>query len=510
MALPKEPRQKMINLMYLVLTALLALNVSAEILNAFKTVDHSLTAASATLDQKNTNIFTLFNSALSDASTKDRALIWKPKADKAKNLSDQLISYIQGLKTRVKEAADWNPADSTFKEDDLEAATRIMTDPGQAGDSLHLELGKVRTALLDLIVDPSDKQKFANSLPIDTTIFKTNNKANQKDWSASYFYMTPAVAAITILSKFENDVKNSEAMIVEYCYRQVGAVKQVFNNYQPLVGQSSNYLMPGQELTISAGIGAYNSEAQPKVSIDGVSVPINANGVAEYKMTAGGTGSYTKNVVVSYFNQSTGKQEQQSYPLTYSVGSPTGASVSADAVKVFYVGLDNPISVSGGNVGDEKVTVSMSNGSLSKASPGKYIVKPGRAGTPAVVTVTADGKPSTFEFKVKDVPDPVAKVGINKGGRMKVNDFKAQPGMRADLENFVFEGVKFNVTGYTIVLTGAGFPNLQFRDVKGASFSPVSDLVEKCKPGTTVTIDNIAAAGPGGTRILPPIVFNLY
>ena len=93
---------------------------------------------------------------------------------------------------------------------------------------------------------------------------------------------------------------------------------------------------------------------------------------------------------------------------------------------------------------------------------------------------------------------------------MRVNDFKAQPGVRADLENFVFEGVKFNVTGYTIVLTGAGFPQLQFRDVKGASFSSIQDLIEKCRPGSTVTIDNIAAAGPGGTRILPPIVFNLY
>jgi gliding motility-associated protein GldM len=383
-----------------------------------------------------------------------------------------------------------------------------MTDPGKAGDSLQNELQKFKNDILNL--DPSIRKEFENSLPIDLTIPKTNNKANQKDWSASYFYMTPAVAAVTILSKFENDVKNSEAMIVDYCYQQVGAVKQVFNSYQPLVGQSSNYLMPGQELTISAGIGAYNADAKPKVTIDGVPVVINANGVAEYKMSAGGTGSYTKNVVISYFNQSTNKQEQTSYPLTYFVGSPTGASVSADAVKVFYVGLDNPISVSGGNVGDEKVSVSMSNGSLTKTAPGKYIVRPGKAGTPAVVTVTADGKPSTFEFKVKDVPDPVAKVGINKGGRMRVNDFKAQPGIRADLENFVFEGVKFNVTGYTIVLTGAGFPVLQFRDVKGATFSSIEDLIEKCKPGTTVTVDNIAAAGPGGTRFLPPIVYNLY
>lgn len=510
MALPKEPRQKMINLMYIVLTALLALNVSAEILNAFKTVDHSLTAASATIEQKNRNIFAAFNEALKDASTKDRAAEWLPLAKQAQTRSEGVIAYIRSLKERVLQAAEWNPEDSTFKEDDLEAATRVMTDPGKAGDSLHIELGKLRSDLLSMIKDPAARKTFEASLPIDTTIFKTNNKANQKDWSASYFYMTPAVAARTILSKFENDVKNSEAMIVDYFYQQVGAVKQVFNTYQPLVGQSSSYAMPGQEITLTAGIGAYNADAKPTVTIDGVTAPLNANGVAEYKFTAGGAGSYTKHVVISYFNQATGKQEQAAYDIPITVGSPTGASVSADAVKVFYVGLENPISVSGGNVGDEKVHVSMTNGTLTKTGAGKYIVRPGRAGTPAVVTVNADGKASTFEFKVKDVPDPVGKVGINKGGRMRVNDFKAQPGIRADLENFVFEGVKFNVTGYTIVLTGAGFPQLQFRDVKGASFSSIQDLIEKCRPGSTVTIDNIAAAGPGGTRILPPIVFNLY
>ena len=508
MSLPKEPRQKMINLMYLVLTALLALNVSAEILNAFKTVNNSLTTASSTIDSKNKTMFESFKELRTNPATAERARIWAPKAETTKRLADQLVTYIEGLKRRVLNEAQYNAQTGDFKEDDLEAPTRVMTDPGKAGDSLHVQLANFKKALLDL--DPEIRKQFEKTLPIDLTIPKTNNRANQNDWSASYFYMTPAVAALTILSKFENDVKNSEAMVIDYCHQQVGAVKIVFNNYEPLVGQSSNYLMPGQELTITAGIGAFNADAKPSVNIDVAPVAINANGVAEYKMTAGGTGSYTKNVVVSYFNQSTGKQEQQSYQLAYTVGSPTGASVSADAVKVFYVGLDNPISVSGGSVGDEKVTVSMTNGSLTKTAPGKYIVRPGKAGTPADVTVVADGRPTTFQFKVKDVPDPVAKVGANKGGRMRVNDFKAQFGLRADLENFVFEGVKFNVNSYTIVLTGAGFPQLQYQQVSGASFDPVRPLIEKSRPGTTVTIDEIRVTGPGGGRTLPPIVFNLY
>ncbi len=507
MALPKEPRQKMINLMYLVLTALLALNVSAEILNAFKTVNNSLNAASNTLEKKNKNIFSSFDAAYNDASTHERAAQWRPNALKAKAFADQMIAYIDGLQNKIAEAAGYKNGDSaTYREDDLEAPTRVMTDPGTEGKTLHDKLQKFKDDLLG--IDPAIKAQFQNSLPIDLSIPKTNNKANQNDWSASYFYMTPAIAAETILSKFENDVKNSEAMVVDYCYQQVGAVKQVFNAYEPLVGQNSNYLMPGQELDITAGIGAYNSESKPVVTIDGVNVPLNANGVAEYKTNVSQSGS--KKIHISFFNQATGQQDSRDYEIPFTVGSPTGASVSADAVKVFYVGLDNPVSVSGGSVGDEKVQVNFTNANFHKTGPGKYIVNPIKAGTNSVVTVTADGKPSTFEFKVKDVPDPVAKVGINKGGRMPVNDFKSQFGVRADLENFVFEGVKFNVTGYTIVLTGSGFPVLQFRDVKGAAFAPIQDLIEKCRPGTTVTIDNITVTGPGGKRTLPPIVFNLY
>ena len=141
-----------------------------------------------------------------------------------------------------------------------------MTDPGKAGRVIADKLQNYKDCFIR-ILDPVNKKQFQNSLPIDLTIPKTNNKANQKDWAASYFYMTPAVAAITILSKFENDVKNSEAMIVDYCYQQVGAVKQVFNTYEPLVGQSSNYLMPGQELTITAGIGAYNPRQNLKLQL---------------------------------------------------------------------------------------------------------------------------------------------------------------------------------------------------------------------------------------------------
>ena len=505
MALPKEPRQKMINLMYLVLTALLALNVSAEILNAFKTVDNSLRTANGTIDVKNQQLFASFDALKKDPKTADRANKWAPLATQAQSLSNDMINYIEGLKLEIKKAAGYKPpSDTTYKEDDLEAPTHVMADPGTKGKELHGKLEDYRNKLLN--ISPEIKAAFQNSLPLDVSTPKSSGEI-KKSWQDIYFNMVPTVAALTILSKFENDIKNSEAMIVDYCHQQVGAVEMVFNTYQPLVGQSSNYLMPGQELTITAGIGAYNSAAKPTVTIDGASAPLNTNGVAETKFNVGGPGTYTRKVHITYTNQSTGQQESKDFPVTYTVGSPTGTTVSADAVKVLYIDLDNPLSVSS-NVGDEKIQASIDNGNLTKTGPGKYVARPAKPGT-ANVHLVVDGKPQDYQFRVKTVPDPVAKVGNSSGGVMKANEFKAQFGVRADLENFVFEGVKFNVVSYTLVLTGAGFPQLKYQQVTGPKFDPVRNLIEQTRPGTTVTIDDIRAQGPGGVRKLPPIVFNL-
>jgi hypothetical protein len=174
--------------------------------------------------------------------------------------------------------------------------------------------------------------------------------------------------------------------------------------------------------------------------------------------------------------------------------------------------LPNHISINAG-VGAEKIHPSIDNGTIEPGErPGVYIVHPSKAGTPANLTVNIDGKaPYKKEFKVRSVPDPIAMVGGNKGGRMRVNEFKAQFGVQAILENFIFEGVKFQVNSYTIVMTGVGFNPLKYADVKGNSFDPVrNDMIEKAQIGTTVTIDNIRVSGPGGSRLLPPIVFNLY
>ncbi|MBK2247285.1 hypothetical protein, partial [Francisella tularensis] len=199
MALPKEPRQKMINLMYLVLTALLALNVSAEIINAFKVVDNSLTSTNGVVNASTATIIKSFEEKLTDPTTMEKANMWKPKADQAVALSKGVYDYIEGLKLKLKVAAGFDPSDpnSTFKEDNTNFTSQIFV-KNKVGDTLLQKLTDYKKALL--AIDPEVGKQFANSLPINLEKPKLKNtKMGDLSWAASYFYMTPTVAALTML-----------------------------------------------------------------------------------------------------------------------------------------------------------------------------------------------------------------------------------------------------------------------------------------------------------------------
>jgi len=506
MALPKEPRQKMINVMYLVLTALLALNVSSEILNAFRTVNASLANANEIIELKNKGLFGSFEKKVDDPKTAEKAKIWQAKALQAKGLADNLYDYIESLKTEVLVGAGQKNGEH-YKEDDLNAPTRIMVE-GPKGKELYQKLQDYKAKLL--AIDKGIKDKFEKTLPIDLTLPKSHNEAS-KDWEAAYFRMTPAIAAITMLSKFQNDVRNSEAEVVDYCHQQVGAVEIVYDEFQAFAGTNSQYLMPGQELVITSGVGAFSKSARPSISVDGAGVALNAEGVAEYKTTVGGPGTYSKTVNITY-TKPDGSKASILKKVDYTVGSPTGASVSADAVKVLYIGLDNPLTVSGGSAGAEKTQASIDNGTLKSLGGGKYVANVSTPGK-ATINVTVEGKTTPFEFRVKRVPDPVAMIGASAGGRIAANAMKAQQGVRADLRDFVFEGVKFDIVSYVFYATGNGFqegPGVSQNS--GAYFNAESKrFLEKCKPGSTVVIDEVKARGPGGDiRVLPTMAFNLF
>lgn len=506
MALPKEPRQKMINLMYLVLTALLALNVSSEILNAFKVVDASLQNSSSNLAVANSTLYKSLTEKLADPKTEEKAKIWEPKAEQAKKLSDDLNAYLDGLKNELKKASDLTIVDGkeSFKEDNLDAATRLFDTQGK-GKELEAKLAAYRKAMLD--IDPEIRTKFEKTLPIDVDP-PTGQDGTKKDFTNAYFHMTPTVAGLTLLSKFQNNVKNAENQVVTFCHEQIGAVKVKFDKTGVLVGQSSNYIMPGQEVVITAGIGAYSSAAQPKISIGGASAPV-VDGKATYKISASGAGPHTVPVSVTYLDQD-GVSQTKTENVEYTVGTPGGAAIMLDKMNVFYIGVPNPITISSGS-GWDKTKVTPGGCSLS-GSNGKFVVTVS-GGTAASISVAADGKSSKFDFRVKNIPDPIGMVGPSKGGRIQSNIFKAQDFLRAELLNFDFDA-RFNVTGSTVYFAGAGFTSsggVQTGSITSGSLAPIKNKMELCKPGSTVTFDDLKVVGPDGrTRTIPPVSFVLF
>lgn len=511
MSLPKEPRQKMINIMYLVLTALLALNVSSEILNAFKTVDRSLATASGIAEQKNADIFKSFQKKIEDPKTKEKAEIWLPKAEKAKSLADEAYNYIEALKLELKKESDFKIVEGKedFREDDLDAGTRLLVESPPSGKAKGKELYNKLKGFKDqlLAIDPTLAKEIGPTLPLDLHIPKTNaepkDEKGKEDWSYGYFHMTPTVAGLTMLSKFQNDIRNSEAQAVEYCHKEIGEVEIIYDAFSAFAQSSTQYAMPGEQLVITAGIGAFSKAAKPTVSIDGALVPLKEDGSAEYKLTTGASGSFTKKVHISYLKPD-GTTASVEKDVKYTVGVPSGLVVSTDKTRVFYQGLDNPLSITGGG-GDEKVSVNVEGNGVSsrKAGPGQYIVNCNNTGS-AMVTAS-DGKSNQkITIPIKRVPNPLATVGGKAGGPIGANVFRVQKGVAAELRDFVFEGVRYDVISFTLFCTGKGFEdNPGIAEVTGPYFSAEAQgLIRRCQAGTTVVIDEIKVNGPGGTRVL--------
>jgi gliding motility-associated protein GldM len=516
MALPKEPRQKMINMMYLVLTALLALNVSSEILNAFVTVNGSITKSNDLITDKNKLTYESFAEKLKDPQTQAQAAAWAPKADEAKKLSAELFEYIEGLKKGLEKEAGTHESHVTGKPeinaDNIDAAVRLMDQQGK-GKELYTKLGEYKKQMLALLngEPAAEVSRLEKSIPIDLAVpaSKTGTKYGNdaSGWTQSYFHMTPAIAGLTILSKFQNDVKSTEAQIVDHFHSKIGEVKIVYNKFQAIATSNTTYAMPGDPVEITAGVGAFSDAAKPRISINGQPQTLTADGTAIMKTTASGTGEHTVNVVIE-FNKPDGTPERVSKTIKYTVGVPSGASVFLEKMNVLYIGVDNPLTISGGSVGAEKTRVSFPDGSISKAG-GHWIAKPNKPGMSKIV-VNADGKNFEFPMRLKYLPPPAAFIGSKKSGSISSAEIKAIGAVIAKLEDSDFEA-PFRVVSYKIGAVGGPIQLYQEFPNEGNRWNgQAASLISRCGPGSRVFFDQIKVVGPDGrNREIPGMNFTL-
>ena len=529
MSLPKEPRQKMINMMYLVLTAMLALNVSAEILNAFKTVNNSIIGSNTVITDKNNVTYKSLADKLNQDATKENAKIWAPIAMDAQKLSANIYDEIQGLKDRLIEEAGPYTEDGVkkYRDDDLDAATRLMDEKGE-GKKLYEDLKTYKTQLLN-ILKPEEfasnpvlqkdvreaKDAFSRQLPLNLSVPPSqsgniNTGDSAKDWTVNYFHMTPAIAAMTILSKFQNDVKSSESQIIDYCHKKIGEVVVRYDQTGVIAGANSTYLMPGDKLQVYAGVGAFSSSVAPIITINGELEKVDAEGKATKEFTVGGSGKQVVKVNVTYKDQN-GVSKTVPKEIPYTVGTPSGVAVSADKMNVLYImgpDMANPLTISGGS-GSEKITATMTGGTLKHVQGSSFEAFPTVQGE-QTINVTIDGKTTKKIFRVKRLPNPLAYVGTKPGGSISSAEFKAIGGLQAKLENTEFLA-PFRVISYKIAAIGGAITQAQQYTVEGNRWSGNAEaLVRRATPGTTVFFDEIRVVGPDGQqREIAPVFFSL-
>ena len=230
MSLPKEPRQLMINLMYLVLTAMLALNVSSEILHAFKTINQSINSSNVSIKDKNDKLYQAFDEQQAQTGQEARVKPYNDKAKQVRAAAQEMVDYLENWKTRIiEQAGGYDDPDKKVikREDDIDATTFLLVEK-KGGDSVKQKILQTRDLMLN-VVSPNVKEAFAKQLPLVIVEPEKSDNNPTADWKVGYFQSMPVMAAVTLLSKFQNDVRNSEAQIINQLANEAGSEQVKFD-----------------------------------------------------------------------------------------------------------------------------------------------------------------------------------------------------------------------------------------------------------------------------------------
>lgn len=517
--------------MYIVLTAMLALNVAAQVLEAYRVVDSSLLQTLSAIDSKNSQMYASFEQAYAENPAKVDE--WKSLADQVKNKSEEMISYISAIKENLVISSGTKPfepgtklkgdeffyiteANDTLiikKEDDLNGPSEILIGQKSATD-LKEKLNSYKDFLVTIIDEDDTQLKETIEQELETPDSKFTLKGGERrTWESLFFENKPLAAILTILSKIQIDVKNSEANVVNYLYGQIDAGSFKFNKLGAQVIANSGIVLQGEEYFAEVFLAAIDTTVDPEIIVSGNPLPI-VDGKGIYQLRASNTGSFQWSGILNY---RTPEGIIRSYPFTkeYQVTAPS-VTISPTKMNVFYQGIDNPVDVSVPGIAKENLRVTLTNGTLVPAG-GQYTVRPAELdeqGRRTTITVYArvngtERLMGSTNFRVKRVPDPVAQVGNSTGGNIRREELIVQDGIMAVLPDFDFD-LRFTITQFSVSLSGAGgFTNIwasqsnRFTEEQKAQFRNLS-------PGSVIYIDNIKARGDDGSqRDLSPISFKI-
>ena len=563
-----SPRQKMINMMYLVLTALLALNVSKEVLNSFFEVNKGITRTTINFNAKNGETYAAFDAAAELNPVK--AGPFREQAYQVKGRADELVVYLQEMKYNLVLKADkkvFLGADSEI----FDADGDLIDDKGieLSWDALSesqktMSIGSLsnkddRHASGDLFYSAKRKKNIATdlktnfvaykdfiislaagdeslSLSIDETCDLSDKKVKggkKQLWEEYNFYDMPSVGALTLLSKMQSDVRNTEADIINMLRENIDAGSLKFTSAEGIQIPNSNFVLKGDSFRAQIFIAAKDTTQAPIIyvgeydSLEGgkyemigdyetVKV-VNGKGMFATRATTEGAKKWGGLITMKTANGT------KTYPFAgkYLVAAKT-AVVSPTNMNILYLEVDNPLKISVPGYTAGEISAVISNGKVVpvKKSLGEYSARPSKKGKAMVsLYATVDGKRTKMgqmEFRVKEVPPPKPEIqfSVNVKGELFIDKMKMvnAGGLGAKLKDFDFKGVRYVITSYK--LTGMYKGEQQSDISKGPKFTnKMEGIIKNTRSGNSITISNIKArridAKNTAVKNLDPLVLTI-
>lgn len=541
----ETPRQKMIGMMYLVLTALLALNVSKSILDSFVRVNESLETTNKNFAKKNEKLYGDFESK--HASDKEKVGPFWNNAQEIRDSAKSMIDHIDSMKTFLKaevEGIPWKKADTlplsgVSSKDNYDVPTNKLgvSTPNKpkgkdwegssyTAKELSNKLDSYRSFLKTLLAmdrknGGANKDTSAAQWNLESLATKGNPESLDpaaQTWEGLNFYHAPIAATITALSKIQSDVKNAESDVVSALMSQVGAEDFSFDTLAPkVIPLNGSYIAVGDTYKAEVIVAAWNTTRDPELNV-GQEID---DSTGELTGPADTSGSSINNGL-GYYEFVPEKQGQIKWGGEIAIQGPSGEKrpfsippqtvraadqnvvVSPTKMNALYRGLPNPISISVPGLAAEDLKASMSNGSLSQKGAGQYTAKPGK-GNKATITVSdKSGKRlGDMDFRVKDVPrpEPFFAGRTTTDNSVTRNRLKVSDEVTAELgDDFLFEGVQYKVVEFEVGATiGGQFPT-ERQQGSGKLSARQKELLAGAERGGRIEVRNIVALDPSGKR----------
>ncbi len=535
----ETPRQKMIAMMYLVLTALLALNVSKEILDAFLVVNESMITTNEIVNKKVGTVYQQF--AQQDMLNHEKVGEHFEQAKLAREYSEKMIDFLNYTKfaaVQVSERKDSltllekyytveqipDPLDPQktknkfildLKEvpskDKYDQTTNYFINRGHATD-LRERIDAYRLQMEELIPEEY-RTRVKIGLRTDEEYYDADGVS--QTWEMHHFYHTILAAEITILNKLIAEVQTTEFDVVSELFNEISLTDFKFDAVTAKIIPKTNYIIKGQKYEAEVLVAAYDDKANPDVYILQGASEINESnmsraqkwegkdGLVKLEWNANSEGPQRFAGIIEITNPE-GEKERHPFVHEYIVAPPS-LTVAAKKMNVFYRGVDNPVSISVPGIAKNKIRPSISAGEIipDPEAPGDWIVKMPANVSAATVGAQAEYEGAwmdmgSFDFRVKRVPDPIAMIGGLQQGNISKNELLAANAIIPVMVDFEFD-LNFIVTSYTMgtIINGDWVPK---RASGNRLTSEMSDIIRNARRGQKFFFENIQAEGPDGTR----------